>query len=266
MPKNLFKNTAWYYARYRPGYSDKFFKQIAKEFNLDGTGRLLDLGCGSGQLAIPFADHFEEVVAMDPQREMLKEGKRLAQRAHSKNIVWKQGSSEDLRVDMGKFRLVVIGRAFHWMNQKKTLAMLYNMVEPDGGIVIIGERIKDSIWQPESRWKKAVKATIQKYLGEKRRAGDGHYTTIVAGKKFADFIRESPFKKPGGFYEENAKKIWNVRDVIGYLYSTSFSSKALLGKNTPAFEKDLKKALLKANPSGKFIQKTHWGAVIAKRK
>ena len=261
---SLFKGTAGYYAQYRPGYSDRFFSYVVKEFHLDGTGRMLDLGCGTGQLSLVLAKHFERVVAMDSQPEMLKEGKARAMRAGVKNIVWLNKGSGDLRPSMGKFRLVTIGRAFHWMDQKKTLAMLYKMIEPGGSIVIIGERNSDSIWQPKSRWKKAAKATIQKYLGEARRAGQGTYE--VTGKKFADFIRESPFKKAAGFYSEDTKIIWSVREVVGFLYSMSFSSRALLGKDAPAFERDLKKALLKANPSGKFIQKTCWRGVIAKKK
>ena len=47
---DLFAGTAWHYARYRPGYPQAFFDDLARQFRLDGTGRLLDLGCGTGQL------------------------------------------------------------------------------------------------------------------------------------------------------------------------------------------------------------------------
>jgi ubiquinone/menaquinone biosynthesis C-methylase UbiE len=115
MKKNLFKSTAWYYSRYRPTYSEKFIKHIAKELDLDGAGALLDLGCGNGQLAIPLAPYFEKVVAMDPASEMLAEGKRLGKKVGVKNIIWKKGGSDDLQIGVEKFRLVIIGRAFHWM-------------------------------------------------------------------------------------------------------------------------------------------------------
>lgn len=264
IPKNLFKSTARYYARFRPAYPDDLFQSIIKEFHLDGEGKLLDLGCGTGQLAIPLAGYFEEVIALDPQREMLGEAKRIARSKKIKNVAWVQKSSDQLSPSMGKFHLVVIGRAFHWMNQKKTLAMLYKMIEPGGGLVIIGERNQDSIWQPTSRWNQAIKTNIQKYLGDERRAGEGTYKTT--GKKFADFIRESPFKRVSNFYSKDTKKIWTPQETIGYLYSTSFSSKALLGKKASAFERDLKKALLKANPSGKFSKKIYWRGILVKRK
>src|SRR3981081_1378157 len=71
--RGLFAGTAWYYARYRPNYPTVFFDDVVDRFGLDGTGRLLDLGCGTGQLTIPLAPHFTEAVSMDPEPDMLAE-------------------------------------------------------------------------------------------------------------------------------------------------------------------------------------------------
>jgi SAM-dependent methyltransferase len=80
--RDLFMGTAKYYARYRPGYPEPFFAHIVERFRLDGTGRLLDLGCGTGQLALPLAGRFQEVVGMDPEPEMLAAaGARQGRRA-----------------------------------------------------------------------------------------------------------------------------------------------------------------------------------------
>ncbi|MEU2257044.1 hypothetical protein [Nocardia xishanensis] len=43
-----FTGTAWHYARYRPSYPDVFIDDVIQSFGLDGTGCLLDLGCGTG--------------------------------------------------------------------------------------------------------------------------------------------------------------------------------------------------------------------------
>ena len=37
---------------------------------------------------------------------------------------------------MGPFRLVAMGRAFHWMDRAATLAMLDRIVTPDGGVAL----------------------------------------------------------------------------------------------------------------------------------
>jgi ubiquinone/menaquinone biosynthesis C-methylase UbiE len=262
MRKDLFESTAYYYARYRPGYPKRFFKYVVQEFKLDKGGRMLDLGCGTGQLSVPLAPYFKEVIAMDPDAAMLKEGKQIAQKAGVRNIKWVKGSSEDLKISMGKFQLVVMGRSFHWMNQKKTLAMLYKILEPGGGVVIVSERRKDTTWTPKSRWRYAALGVIKKYLGEHRRAGKGYFK--VSEKHFEDFIHESPFKT-FRVYKQRIRNVWDLKGIIGYFYSMSFSSKALLGKHAPAFEKDLKAAFRKAIPSEKFSENTDLEALIAKK-
>jgi ubiquinone/menaquinone biosynthesis C-methylase UbiE len=46
---------------------------VVERFQLDGQGRVLDLGCGTGQLTLPLARHCEEIVGTDPEPEMLAE-------------------------------------------------------------------------------------------------------------------------------------------------------------------------------------------------
>ncbi|WP_437302228.1 class I SAM-dependent methyltransferase [Sorangium sp. So ce388] len=37
----------------------------------DGSGRLLDVGCGPGTITIELADRFEEAIGLDPDEDML---------------------------------------------------------------------------------------------------------------------------------------------------------------------------------------------------
>ena len=110
MPKDLFKGTARYYARYRPGYPDAFFKYVAKAFGLNGMGHFLGPRADR-PTAIPLAHYFKKVVAMDPEAAMLKEGKQAGKKAKVNNIKWTKGSSDNLKVSTGPFRLVVMGRS-----------------------------------------------------------------------------------------------------------------------------------------------------------
>ena len=48
-----------------------------------------------------------------------------------------QGGSYDLTPDMGPFRLVTIGRAFHWMDRAATLAMLDRIVAPAAAVALV---------------------------------------------------------------------------------------------------------------------------------
>nr|MDT0523695.1 class I SAM-dependent methyltransferase [Streptomyces sp. DSM 41633] len=117
----LFAGTAWHYARYRPGYPRDFLDDLIQRLGLDGTGRLLDLGCGTGQLTLPLADHVVEAVGMDHESDMLVEASRQAQVAAVTNVSWIHGNSADLPGDLGHFTLVTMGRSFHWMDREHVL-------------------------------------------------------------------------------------------------------------------------------------------------
>ncbi|TLF77579.1 class I SAM-dependent methyltransferase [Nocardia cyriacigeorgica] len=125
---NLFAGTAWHYARYRPGYPEMFFSDLIASYHLDGSGRLLDLGCGTGQLILGLAAHVAEAVGVDPESAMLVEAARRAQAAQITNVTWLQGRAEDLPDSLACFDLVTMGRSFHWMERERILGSLEEVV------------------------------------------------------------------------------------------------------------------------------------------
>ncbi len=254
--RDLFKGTAKCYAKYRPKYPKEFFADVVKKFSLNGKDNLLDLGCGTGELAIPLSSYFKKVVAMDPEPEMLKQGKLQAKRVKAKNIKWMRGDSDTLSPKIGKFKLVVIGRAFHWMDRNKILKKLYKIIEPGGGIIIVAEHNTNPL--AKIKWKIAVQKLIQEYLGEERRAGSGKY--VESKEKYRVVIAKSPFKKSNVINYKATLK-WTISQIIGHLYSTSFSSRIVLGKKKKFFEKDLKQALKKINKNGHFTEKVIFEAI-----
>src|SRR5437879_10482899 len=193
--RDLFKGTAWYYARYRPGYPGPFFAHIVERFRLNGTGRLLDLGCGTGQLALPLAARFQEVVGMDPEPEMLAEAALQAGAAAVSNVTWIEGGANDLHAlkpQLGTFRLATMGSSFHWMNQEATLQALAGIVDPSGGVVIAGIASIAGLWNRANAWQEAVKTVIQRWLGVARRAGSSTYAEPA--ERFEAVIARSPFR------------------------------------------------------------------------
>ena len=71
VPQQLFGSAVAYYAQYRPSYPQGLVDALAARTGLNGTQRVLDIGCGSGQMTIPLARHAQEVVAIDPLPGML---------------------------------------------------------------------------------------------------------------------------------------------------------------------------------------------------
>lgn len=263
--RDLFKGTAWYYARYRHQYPPEFFNIVAHKFNLDGTGRLLDLGCGTGQLAIPFSSYFEEVIGLDPEPEMLEQAALATQTAGATNLRWLEGGSADLtdlQLNLGIFRLVTMGNSFHWMDQTANLAKLNEMVEPGGGLVIAGIRAGGSFIEATEGWQAAVGAVLKKWQGESRRAGSSTYQRPT--ERFEQILARSPFSQVERF-EINDTRILTIAEVIGLLYSTSYASKAVLGDKQAGFEKEVCETLRQLDPTGNFTELINIEIILARR-
>src|SRR3954452_7692376 len=92
----IYQWAAAHYRRGRPGYSPQLEAVLTEELGLNGTGRLLDGGCGPGVLPVRLAPLFEQAVGLDPDAAMLDEGRRLAERRGITNIRWVHARAEDL--------------------------------------------------------------------------------------------------------------------------------------------------------------------------
>ena len=114
---DLYRGTAAFYDRYRPPYPAALLEDLAGRLHLSGTGRLLDLACGTGQIALPLADRFTEVVAVDQEEEMVARGRTTAEAAGVGNVRWVAAAAETVELD-GPFELVAIGNAFHRLKRR----------------------------------------------------------------------------------------------------------------------------------------------------
>src|SRR5271157_3869889 len=74
--ETVFEGTAAYYRQGRKPYAPALADALAEHLHLDGHGRLLDVGCGPGTVALFFAHLFEGVTGLDPDPGMLAEAKR----------------------------------------------------------------------------------------------------------------------------------------------------------------------------------------------
>ncbi|TSD85420.1 class I SAM-dependent methyltransferase [Mycobacterium sp. KBS0706] len=156
-----FRTAAAHYLQGRPAYAAGLFPRIARTCGLGGEHRVLDLGCGPGQIAVALAPFAGEVVGIDPEPEMLAVAAETAERAGVR-VALQQGSSYDLGPELGRFRLVTMGRSFHWMDRVETLRRLDAMIDPEGAVVLIHD---DHPKVPDNRWVKPFRDLIERYAG-----------------------------------------------------------------------------------------------------
>lgn len=265
MTDSVFKGTAAYYAKYRQDYGIAFFDEVRAQYALDGRGTMLDLGCGTGQLALPLARDFERVVGIDVDAGMVAEAQSVASQQHNTNVTFIQGRAEDIPESLAPLRLTTIGAAFHWMDRARVLNRIYDMTELDGGVAIVYDTSGAIRWNDESLdgWRRVRRDVIQKYLGTERRAGQGTY--VQQEKEDEDIIRESPFKEYHE-WEHEYVRTWTIDSIIGFLYSTSFAAPHLFGPRKEDFEKELTSALLTLEPSGMFPEDASVEALFLRKK
>lgn len=240
----LFQGTAQYYSNYRLPYPDELFKHVVQIFHLDKKSQVLDLGCGPGSLSIPLSAYCKKVLCMDPDQEMLAEAKREASLAQIENLDFVLGSSWDINKEMGPFQTTIMGESFHWMDRDNVLNLLYDITVSGGGIAVVSKKLVGS-----SGYQEVVDHVIKKFLGEKRRAGQGYYVSLT--DRHEEVISRSKFSflKPWSYEYQVERKI---EEMIGFLYTTSYSNKRLLGNEVARFENELRQGLFSIEPSGKF--------------
>lgn len=227
----LFRGAAIYYARYRPSYPDGLFALLEERFALDGSGRLLDLACGTGHLSFPLAGRFEEVVAVDIEPEMLVEAARTA----PSNVRLVEGRAEEIDASLGTFRLATIANAFHWLDRPLVLQRLDPVAR---GLAVVGGS------QPaegDLAWWEATQEVVRAFLGPRRRAGL-HGFFEHSDERWSDVLAASPFGPPGE-HELIVKREWDVESVVGYLHSTSCAAPPLLDDRLAEFDEAVQERL-----------------------
>src|SRR5204862_1487677 len=130
-----FATTVALYEELRPPYPPAFFRSVARQLGLGKQHALIDLGTGPGLLALGFAPYVGRIVGVDPEPAMLAAANNAAERA-SQAFTLIAGKAEELPDDVGRFDVVTIGRALHWMDREATPARLERLVASEGEILV----------------------------------------------------------------------------------------------------------------------------------
>lgn len=246
-----FQSAAPYYERFRLAYPERLIDRLAALLALAPGDAVLDLGSGPGLLAVPFARLGMAVTAADPEPEMLDAAAGAAKAAGVTLALW-QGGSFDLTPAMGPYRLVAMGRSFHWMDRVATLAMLDRIVEPGGAIALFHDRHPDV---EENRW---FKLLCEDCTSHQRRAGGGQYRGAGAHRRYEPFLLASAFSEietASVFLRQDL----TTDDIVGRAFSQA------LPAPTPEFEADLRAGLAALSGDGKFVEIAEMVAVVARR-
>ena len=252
----IFKSAAAHYLAGRPPYPDALIRRTAQLLELRDSDRLLDLGCGPGQLAIAFAPLVGEVVAMDPEPAMLALAREEA--AALPNVQVVAGSSTDLGIQLGSFRVALIGRAFHWMDRVETLRRFESLITPDGAVVLFGTV---GIAVPIHGWGQAYRDICKRYAAGHDKSGPSRSEDMTA---HVPIFLESAFSQV-----EQISVFWKWRFgpevLIDQALSMSSTSRARLGDRADEMVAELRASIPTWTEDGTFTEIQASNALIARR-
>src|SRR5262249_10565712 len=113
----------------RPPYPPELFDVLAGLIR-DEPRVVLDLGCGTGDVARRLAPLVAPVDAVDPSPAMLTLGRPLPGADHP-HLRWVQASAEAFGYP-GPYALVVAAESLHWMDWEVVLPRIERALSPQG--------------------------------------------------------------------------------------------------------------------------------------
>ncbi|WP_342822449.1 class I SAM-dependent methyltransferase [Candidatus Lucifugimonas marina] len=240
--EDFFRSSASYYTDYRKPLPNQLFSLIREKFKLTGDGSLVDIGCGTGQLALPLRGDFRTIVGVDLSEVMIESAWQRATELKASNAEFLVMPGEEIDSLPESFDLVTFGSSIHWMDISKTLTASYKLLKDDGGVAIIGMR---SIWGGSDEWEQAVVRVVQKWMGTERRAGSSTFQiSTKTDVTFEESLELAGFSVFSSGVVDASYSV-DIPFIIGHLYTTSYCNRDLLGENVNAFEGELTDELLR---------------------
>ena len=231
---------------------------FAREFDLDGQARLIDIGCGPGIVALELAALFEQVVGVDADPDMIAEAAREARRRGVENGRWLTMRAEELPGALGSFRVATLAQSFHWMERERVAKAIRGMLEPGGALVHVNAFTRrgtegSSSQYPEPPWE-AISALVRRYLGSETLAGQGRRDAVFVD---IDGTFGRSFRGPDVVMVPDGRVLERTADqVVAAVFSVSSSAPHLFAERLHRFESDLRRVLKEASAEGRFAQQT----------
>ena len=188
---------------------------------------MLELGCGTGEIARRLAPSVERVDAVDPSRAMIQVGERLPG-GDEENLNWIPASAETFDYPV-QYALIVVARSIHWMDWEQVFPMMRQALTANGRLAIV-----DSL-SDRGGWDEAALSAII-----------GRYSTNQ------DFLRLDLFgeleKRQLFDLEERVATVpvtmeQSIDSYIEFYHSTSTLGRGVMGEESAArFDKEMRAA------------------------
>lgn len=130
----VFDEAALLYDAVRPGYPAAMCADIVALSGIPPDGRILEIGCGTGQATVPFARRGYRIRCVELGARMAAVARRNLS-AFPRAAVW-VGAFEEWPLEPAAFDLAISATAFHWLDPAVAYPKVARALKPGGAIAL----------------------------------------------------------------------------------------------------------------------------------
>ncbi|MCW3099984.1 MAG: SAM-dependent methyltransferase [Chthonomonadaceae bacterium] len=133
--RESFDGVAELYEKARPGYPQMLVDDLVELTGVGKGHRVLEIGCGTGQLTVPLAEREVTLVAVELGAHLAEVARRkLASFEHVEVVI---ADFDTWLLPDEPFDLVVAATAFHWLDPASRLRKCAEALRPGGALAIV---------------------------------------------------------------------------------------------------------------------------------
>jgi ubiquinone/menaquinone biosynthesis C-methylase UbiE len=131
----VFDEIAAEYDRHRPAYPDALIDQACRVARIGSGDRVLEVGCGSGQLTRGLVARGLHVTALEPGNSLIALARQNLERAGVVEFV--NAKFEDALLPREQFAAVFCASAFHWVDPEVSWQKAADVLVPGGTLALV---------------------------------------------------------------------------------------------------------------------------------
>jgi SAM-dependent methyltransferase len=230
------------YHRYRHGYPPAVIDVLVSAFELSAQDLVVDLGCGTGQLALPTAGRVRAVIGVDPEPDMLRRARQAARDAGISNVSWMLGADTDLPAlaDLcgeKPVAAVTIGQALHWMKHEELFRSVVPLVRPGGGVAVVTNGTP--LWLQDSTWSRGLREFLERWFGTRPTNPCG--TDEQSQRRYGEALARAGFEVSSAAVDYVAEL--SLDQIVGGVYSALPVYRLPAPDQRPAFAEQVRAAV-----------------------